>query len=104
MGHVFRRDKKGVIAYEQGGDLKYAYQTWHSSKPANNRGRIDVISDGIMRQKDFSLLLDAENEDVSIPVANTNTINIYSSVIFDSGFLEKALKHGITVNVFDKYG
>ena len=102
LGHKFSRDKKGIIAYDAASDNKTAFYNWHSLRPQNDSQRIDIISDGILRQKDFSLCFESENADASIPTAGTEVINIYSDVIFDSGALSTAMKNGIMINVFDK--
>lgn len=104
LGHKFLADKKGIIAFDANADIVSAYHSWHSGCKNNGRGRYDLVSDGILRQKDFSLLFDTETIDTSIPTVSTNTINIYSDVILDSGFLNTAMKNGITVNLFDKTG
>ena len=102
LGHKFLSDKKGVMAFESDTNLNTAYHTWYSHKPHNNRRRVDLLSDGILRQKDFSILFDTEIEDKVIPSISTNIINIYSNVIFDVGFLDVSMKNGIIVNIFDK--
>jgi CRISPR-associated endonuclease Cas1 subtype I-B len=65
---------------------------------------VDLISDGILQQKNASLYFDTDTTDTHIPIESTDIINIYSDVIVDSGALDKMMKHNITVNVFDKYG
>lgn len=102
LGHKFSRDKKGVIAYDVASDKKNAFYNWHSLHPQNNRERVDLISDGILRQKAFSLFFDTENVDIDIPVSGTGVINVYSDVVFDSGALSMAMKNGIVINIFDK--
>lgn len=104
LGHKFTRDKKGIIVYEANSNTSTAYYNWNSRIAENSRGRVDIISDGILRQKDFSLLFDTDTTDTHIPVAPTQTINIYSDVVFDTGFLSTALKNGISINVFSSKG
>ena len=62
------------------------------------------MSEGILRQKDFSLLFETSEENSSLPISSIDMINIYSSVILDSGFLNKVLQAGILINIFDNYG
>jgi len=103
LGYKFSSDKKGVIAYQSDESAKTAYYNWHSTVPQNNRKRVDVLSDGILRQKDLSILLDTETQDTPIPVVSIDTLNVYSSVILDSGFLNLCFKNQVCVNVFDKH-
>lgn len=101
LGYQFTVDKKGIIAYEADREPKAAYYQWHNTQPQNSRGSVNILSDGILRQKAFSLYFDTETADTEIPVMATDTINIYSNVIFDSGFLDLTMKNDITVNIFD---
>ncbi len=104
LGHRFDRDKRGVIAFDSGIDTKAAYHNWHTSKPKSNGGRVDILSDGVLRQKELSVLFDTDTVDTSIPLVGTERINVYSDVVFDTGFLSLAMKKGISVNLFDKSG
>lgn len=101
LGHRFTTDKKGVVAYHASSEPRGAYYNWHSEQPINSRGHVEILSDGILRQKDFSLFFDTETVDSTIPVVSTETVNIHSDVVFDTGFLSTVMRNGITVNVFD---
>ena len=104
LGHRFTSDKKGVVAVSEDTGAKMSNRFWVSKKPFNNRKRVDLISDGILRQKNISLFFDTETVDTTVPLAGTDVINVYSDVIFDSGVLRTALKNGISINIFDRYG
>lgn len=86
------------------------YRDWHEALPEKETRTVDILSDGILRQKDYSLLFErrdclenhaAQND---IPVMNTNVINIYSNVILDAGFFKRVADSGITVNFFGQTG
>lgn len=104
LGHSFTVDKKGTMAYNSGSETRAAYYNWHSERPRNSRGNIEILSDGILKQKDYSLFFDTETVDSAIPIVGIDTINIHSNVIFDAGFLSLAMKNNIAVNVFDQCG
>lgn len=104
LGHKFTSDKKGYTAHLNKSSAQTYYNTWQSRSPFNNRRNIDLISDGILRQKNFSLLFDTDATDSVLPISTTDTINVYSDVIFDSGALKTAFKNGVTINIFDNYG
>ena len=104
LGSRFMADRDGVLVLDQNESLPTAYHAWYS-RPIRNPGRdYHILSDGILRQRDFSLLLETEKGNESIPLMNTDSINVFSSVIFDSGFLRAAAGKGITVNLFDSHG
>ncbi len=104
LGHRFTRDKKGIIAFEATLNTAATYYNWNSRRADNNRGRVDILSDGILRQRDFSIFFDTDTTDTHIPPVATKTINIYSNVIFDTGFLTTAMNNEITINVFSQNG
>ena len=102
LGYKFHMDRHGMVALQADTSAQNAYLTWHTAKPVDNRRRVDILSDGILRQKDYSLLFESDAGASDIPIAQTDVINIYSSVIFDTGFLQKALDSGIEIHVFSK--
>ncbi len=104
LGYKFKTDKKGIIALESDSSLQASYSLWHNAELRNNRATIEVLSDGILRQKDYSAVFETSVSDRNIPLETTDSINIYSDVIFDSGFLKTALKNQIEINVFEKSG
>ena len=104
LGRRFLVGKDGFLTMDQGESLPAAYHAWQS-KPIKNPGRTaHILSDGILRQRDYALLLETETGTRDLPILNTDCINIFSSVVFDSGFLRAAASHGITVNLFDQHG
>lgn len=100
LGHCFAMDRRGIIVLEADLPVNTAYYNWHQTTPEYNHGRIDILSDGILRQRDFSIMFESDESTSDIPINTTNVINIYSDVVFDTGFLKKAMNKGITVNVF----
>ena len=104
LGHSFYVGKDGILTVGEGESVSAAYHAWHSRKVKNPGKTIHILSDGILRRKDQSLLLDTETGNYNIPSRNTDIINVFSDVILDSGFLLTASRNGITVNVFDAKG
>ena len=106
------KEKITVTETENPADQTY-YVSWHISKPEKENRTVDIFSDGILRQKDFSILFEKlektennadESEQHNIPVMATDIINIFSSVVFDAGFFKRAADNGITVNIFGQTG
>ncbi|MCR5782227.1 MAG: CRISPR-associated endonuclease Cas1 [Clostridia bacterium] len=102
LGHGFIRDGSGIIQIGPGEKSASAYYEWNISKPRNHRNSMDILSSGILRQKDYSAIFESDTERYALPLDAIERINIFSSVIFDSGFLEKAMRAGVCVNVFGK--
>lgn len=97
----FSFDKKGVMIVQEDNETEYVWHTWHKNTPRNPRRTIDILSDGILRQKDFSLAFESDEEKACLPIEAIENINVYSDVVFDSGFLKKAASRGIAVHLFD---
>lgn len=104
LGHRFAVDREGILVIDREESLSASYHAWHTRGIRNPGRTMHILSDGILRQKDLSMLLESETGKYDIPVKNTDCINIFSSVVFDSGFLSVAARHGIPVNLFDRHG
>ncbi len=104
LGYKFEADKKGIIVTEASTQPKTSYRLWHEAELYNSKKTRDILSDGILRRKDYSLLFENDVDGYDIPVESVDVINIYSDVVFDSEFLKKAFNSGIEINVFDKNG
>lgn len=102
LGHRFEKKHKTVTVLDTNNNASNAYANWYESTPFNFRNTYDILSDGILRQKDYSLIFDNDFSVSDIPVKNTDVINIYSNVVFDTGFFNKIHENNITVNVFSK--
>ncbi len=102
LGQTFTRDKNGAICMEAANENAAVHYEWSQNRPRNHHSSIDILSDGILRQKDYSAIFESETAEHSIPLETVNRINIFSGVILDSGFLEKAMQAGIYINVFGR--
>lgn len=104
LGYKFESSKKGIVAFDANSSEKTSFRMWHEAEIYDNMSIADIISDGILRQKDYSLVFESDSKNTDIPLESVDVINIYSDVVFDSGFLKKALKSGIEINIFEKSG
>lgn len=102
LSHRFENNKGVVIALENSVSNINAYRNWHEESPFDFHNVVDILSDGILRPKDYSFIFESDSETVDLPVKNIEVINIYSDVAFDSNFLKVALENNIVVNVFNK--
>ena len=102
LSRRFENNKGSVIALENNVNNISAYRNWHEEMPFDFHNIVDILSDGILRPKDFSFIFEGDTETADLPVKNIEVINIYSNVIFDSDFLKVALENKVIVNVFNK--
>lgn len=103
LGYRFENSRYGLTAFDAELSPTDIFRSWENTTPRDMHRTVDVLKDGILRQKDYALLFDGETEDFDIPIAETDVINIYASVTFDSGFLQKAMNRGILINLYDKH-
>ena len=104
LGHRFLIGKNGILTLELAESAPAAAHAWQVTDLKNRGGTVNLLSDGILRQKDFSLLMESDGGNTDIPIKATDSINLFSNVIFDSGFFKAAAEHGIVVNVFNQHG
>ena len=104
LGHKFCRNREGMAILATNDSPEGAYYAWFENKPHKQRRIVDILSDGVLRQKEYSFYFESASGDANIPPMNTDMVNIYSSVIFDSNFFAKVGNAGIHVNLFDRHG
>ena len=102
LGNKFIREKNGVIKIGSGDKSATVYYEWNSIRPDNHQNSVNILSDGILRQKDYSAVFESDSEKSVIPLETIERVNIFSSVIFDSLFIEKAMSSGIFINIFGR--
>lgn len=83
---------------------KEIYRNWHKTALQKTGEDYHIVNDGILGKHDFSLLFENPDSKVYIPVESCNSINIYSSVMFGSNFLQLMNEKNLVLNIFDKYG
>lgn len=77
---------------------------WKSSRIRSVAREYTLISDGILGREDYNILFENGTGKRYIPKETAEAVNIYSDVVFSSGFFRFMDKSGISVNLFDKYG
>ena len=95
LGHRFEQNRYNMIALATNDTEDGAWRSWYRTQGENDHRITDILSDGVLRQKDFTLLFESDQSSETIPVKNTEMLNIYSSIIFDSRVLELALRNRI---------
>lgn len=75
-----------MIALESAAGTAAAYYHWNENQIRRQSRQTQILSDGILRQKGFSLQFESDNGRSVIPSESTDIINIYSNVVLDTGF------------------
>ena len=77
---------------------------WRVSAITQVDDEYHLIADGILVKKDFSLLFENPEKKMHIPVEATESINIYSDIVFSESFFEFISGKDMWVNIFNKQG
>lgn len=106
LGFSFHKDRKTgkVLAMRKPRSEKDHYSNWNQQNVKKVDEQYHLINNGILSRRDYNILFENENGKKYIPVETTNAINIYSNVIFSSGFFGLMARKRINVNIFDRYG
>ncbi len=107
LGYSFICDKNtGLVEVKRKQNSREynKFSAWHESSIEKNNDIYYVINNGILTQKDFTLLFENEQKKMIIPSNVTSTLNVYSSITFSSSFFKYISEKKIVINLFDNYG
>ncbi len=105
LGYSFVRDNNGRLVAVEGTRRSAEYaEDWLSNRLFTDPKKINLVSDGILSRKEFSLLFETDTSKTILPAGSIDQLNVYSSVVFAPYVLKEAFHHGIRINVFDSFG
>ncbi len=102
LGYTFNKAEDGYRATKKMRKKNTVYYDWHRIEYHKLYGDYHIISDGILRKKDFTLFFENENNYQHMPVNAINAINVYSNVYFTSEFFRTVSQHKIPLHIYDK--
>lgn len=80
------------------------YNDWTRKPIQQSNGELYILEDGILGKNDMTLLFENESLKKYFPIELTNSINVYSDVVFDTSFFNALNEKRIGMNLYDKYG
>lgn len=105
LGYDFIKEGEGRITVRaRTRESKNRYMRWTQSALSIREKEYHLINEGILCKSDFTLLFENEEKKRRVPVETTDTINIYSNIIFSSDWFHFMNEKRIRVNLFDKFG
>ena len=106
LGYSFTKNKKQnqILAIKKKKAPPQMYQHWSTTTIQRIDRNYHIINNGILNRKDFTILFENDHGKKYLPVEATESLNVYSSVIFSSDFFKYISSKKISVNIFDKYG
>lgn len=106
LGYNFTKNKKEhqILAIKKKKAPPQIYQHWSTTAIQRIDRNYHIINNGILNRKDFTLLFENDRGKKYLPVEATESLNVYSSIIFSSDFFKYISSKKICVNIFDKFG
>lgn len=104
LGYNFEKSRGNIIVKKHNWKAVSTYPMWHTSALQKRNNDYVIIDDGILTRRDFSILFENPNKKINIPCETTNSINVFSNIEFSANFFETLKRHGITMNIYDKFG
>lgn len=78
------------------------YYDWHRIEYQKLYGDYHIVSDGILRKKDYTLFFENEKLYQHMPIQSVNAINVYSDVYFTSEFFKEIAQHNVPLHLYDR--
>lgn len=104
LGYCFEEKSGKVIAKHE----KKAYTTIYRDLYTTGIKKVDhnyhLINEGILTKRDYTLLFEGPTGKKYIPIETTDSLYVYSNIIFSGNFFEFVNKKGLNVALIDKYG
>ncbi len=102
LGYYFK-NMNGVYMAQKNNRKKHkVYYDWHRIEYKKIFGDYHVISDGILRKKDFTLFFENDEKFQHIPINSVNSISVYSDTYFTSEFFREISANNIPLYLYDR--
>ena len=104
LGYRFEEKAGEIIVKKENKAYRTVYRDWYTTGIQRIDRNYHLINEGILTKRDFSLLFDGKDGKKYIPVETTDSLYIYSNVIFSGKFFEFINEKGLNVSMIDRYG
>lgn len=104
LGYRFEEKSGEVIAKKERKSYRTVYRDWYTTGIERVDKNYHLINEGVITKRDYTLLFEGKNGKRYIPVETTDSLYIYSNVIFSGSFFELVNSKGLNVSMIDRYG
>ena len=104
LGYRFEEKSGEIIAKKERKSYRTVYRDWYTTGIERVDKNYHLINEGIITKRDYTLLFEGKNGKRYIPVETTDSLYIYSNVIFSGSFFEFVNSKGLNVSMIDRYG
>ena len=93
-----------IIAKHEKKAYTTIYRDWYTTGIEKVDHNYHLINEGILTKRDYTLLFEGPIGKKYIPIETTDSLYVYSNIIFSGNFFEFVNKKGLNVTLIDKYG
>ena len=104
LGYCFEEKSGKIIAKHEKKAYTTIYRDWYTTGIEKVDHNYHLINEGILTKRDYTLLFEGPTGKKYIPVETTDSLYVYSNIIFSGNFFEFVNKKGLNVTLIDKYG
>lgn len=104
LGYDFLLSDGQVICQKHHYTERNFYPNWYQSRLREAHSSYYIIGDGILTQKDFSLLFETEEYKHHLPIACVEHLDVFSNVVISPSALKMLSDYGITLVLHDRFG
>lgn len=104
LGYCFEEKSGKVIAKHEKKAYTTIYRDWYTTGIKKVDHNYHLINEGILTKRDYTLLFEGPTGKKYIPIETTDSLYVYSNIIFSGNFFEFVNKKGLNVALIDKYG
>ncbi len=103
FGYKLKRTIIGMEIIKITKEKEGYFENWTQSFDKNNPKEHHIVNNGILGQRDFTLLFENPKKRIYLPVESIDNLNIYASVLLKSNFFQLMSAKGILVHFFNKH-
>ena len=104
LGYCFEEKSGKVIAKHEKKAYTTIYRDWYTTGIKKVDHNYHLINEGILTKRYYTLLFEGPTGKKYIPIETTDSLYVYSNIIFSGNFFEFVNKKGLNVALIDKYG
>lgn len=103
LGYDFEKRHGQVIVKKHSWQPVHTFAHWHENIVEKSDNQYYIVNNGILTRHDFSILFENQSQKTELPCEFTDSINVFSNVEFSANLFEQLGRHGININIFDRY-
>lgn len=104
LGYRFEMKQGSVLIKKENRAYRTVYRDWYTTGIQRVDQTYHLLNEGILTKHDYTILFEGNDGKKYIPVETTDSLYIYSNVIFSQHFFDFMNATGLNVCMINKYG